>query len=246
MKALLVTSEVTFIPRNYDDLVTGLASCPQIGGLLVLENRDWALARKALGLMLIGVRGLGRTLLANQLVGSQKLREEAYRRENKPVWRLKTINCPEAVDLVRRESIDLIVNARTRYIYRDPILEAPPMGCINIHHGLLPEQRGTMCDLWALYERQQAGFSIHVMAKKVDAGGIIARVPVSEKDETDYLAYQRKAVKRELEEIQKVLAAIEESGTIESQPNTAPPDLRVRRNPDRKTLRAMIKSGMKL
>ena len=246
MKALLVTSEVTFIPRNYDDLVTGLASCPQIGGLLVLENRDWALARKAIGLMLIGVRGLGRTLLANQLFGSRKRREAAYQKQNKPVWRLKTINCPEAVALVKQESIDLIVNARTRYIYKDPILEAPPMGCINIHHGLLPEQRGTMCDLWALYEGKEAGFSIHVMAKKVDAGGIITRVPVSEENETDYLVYQHKAVKRELEEIQKVLAAVEQSGTIESNPNTAPPDLKVRRNPDQKTLRAMIKSGMRL
>ena len=70
MKALLVTSEVTFIPRNYDDLITGMASCPQVGGLLVLRNRDGALARKALGLILLGARGLGTTLLKNQVFGS--------------------------------------------------------------------------------------------------------------------------------------------------------------------------------
>lgn len=38
MKTLLVTSKVTFMPDNYDDLVCGIASTPQIArekGLLL-------------------------------------------------------------------------------------------------------------------------------------------------------------------------------------------------------------------
>lgn len=246
MKALLVTSRVTFVPDNYDMLITRLAASPQIGGLLVLDNRDGTLLRKAMPLGLIGARGLAFHLFRNYFGDSDARRRRAFEAQGKPVWMLQTINCPSAVRLVTDHAFDLLLNARTRFIYSKEILGAPALGCLNVHHGLLPEQRGAMCDLWALHERGRAGFSIHQMIPAVDAGHIVSRVEMSAPGELDYIEYLRRSGARELEEITSVLKRIEKDGRIAGTPNLAPTDVVMRRNPTARQIRAMRRGGVRL
>lgn len=246
MRALLATSQVTFVPHNYDDLIVGLADCPQVGGLLELANAGWRLTQKACAQVLVGARRVGGTLLANQWGNSATRRRKAYMANGKPVWRLPSINCPEAARLIRDQNFDLIVNARTREIYRTEVLNAPRLGCLNIHHGLLPDQRGVMCDLWALHEQKPAGFSVHVMAPKVDAGPIVARVEVSDGTDRDFLRYLERSTGRELIELQLLLKQIEAQNEIGGQPNLPGPNLCHRRNPTLTDLRAMKKGGLVL
>jgi hypothetical protein len=246
MKALLVTSWVTFVPRNYDAFVCGLAACPEVGGLLVLDNRGLGLVGQALALVALGAPRVGRTLLGNLVGRSPARRRAAFAKHGKPVWVLPTINCPEAVALVRDHGFDLVVNARTRYIYKKAILEAPPLGCINVHHGLLPDQRGTVCDLWALHDRVPAGFSVHRMAPRVDAGEVIARVEVSDGSERDYPAYLGRSARREREEVEALLRRLGAEGRIDSRPNVPGPNLVYRKNPTRRELRAMRRGGLRL
>jgi methionyl-tRNA formyltransferase len=246
MKALLVTSWVTFIPRNYDDFVCGLATCPEVGGLLVLDNRGLALVGKGFALVALGAPRIGWTLLGNLVGRSPVRRRAAFAKHSKPVWVLRTINCSEAVALIRDHGFDLVVNARTRYIYKKPILEAPPLGCINVHHGLLPDQRGTMCDLWALYDNVPAGFSVHRMAPRVDAGEVIARVEVSDGSDRDYRAYLARSAQRERQEVEALLRRIGARGDIDSRPNVPGPDLVYRKNPTWREMRAMRRRGLRL
>lgn len=246
MKVLLVTSQVTFIPRNYDDLIVGLADCPQIGGLLILNNRSFSLKAKAARLILSGATRLGWTLLKNQSARSTRRRTAAYSAKEKPVWTLKTINSPEALELVQKNGFDLILNARTRYIYKSAILSAAKFGCLNIHHGLLPEQRGAMCDLRALHERRPAGFSIHLMTEQIDAGAIAARVTVDDGTENNYTAYLAKSSKRELNEVKRVLTEIEAADRINTEPNSASKEIAVCRTPSFQEIRTMIRGGLQL
>lgn len=246
MKTLLVTSQLTFIPLNYDDLIAGLAACPHVGGLLVLRNRDPKLILKAFALIGSGAWRLGMNLLVNRSSASRRRRLAAYAAQGKPVWEQDTINCPESVALVAANRFDLILNARTRFIYKKAILSAPSLGCINIHHGLLPEQRGTMCDLWALSEDRPAGFSMHVMTAAVDAGQILARVTVSDGHDRHFPNYLRRACRMELDESARVLEALEDTGRLEGHPNPRPENLVMRRNPDFRQLRRMIRHGMRL
>jgi hypothetical protein len=246
MKALLVTSWVTFIPRNYNDLVCGMAACPEVGGLLVLDNRAAVLFFNGLSLVALGAPRLGLTLLANLAGRSLSRRRASYAKHGKPVWVLATINCPEAVALVRDHGFDLVVNVRTRYIYKQAILEAPALGCINVHHGLLPDQRGTMCDLWALYDQVPAGFSVHRMAARVDAGEIITRVQVSDGSDRNYGRYLARSAQRECTELADLLRRIGSQGRIDSQPNVAGPNLVYRKNPTWREIRAMRRRGLRL
>lgn len=246
MKTLIVTSEVTFVPENYDQLIVGLADHPSVIGLLVLENWELSLLGKAIGLMALGAPRVGKQLLKNKYGKSRKRRETAYKKLGKKLWYLETINCPEAEALVKQEGVDLILNARTRYIYKAPILRAPKLGCINIHHGILPDQRGTMCDLWALYNGTNAGFSVHAMNEKIDDGPILEVCQVDPGNEKDFLHYLDKAAKLECEVLKQQLNKISESGTLEGCPNQCDPTIVHTKNPDRSQIKEMKRKGIKL
>jgi len=246
MRAWLVTSRVTFVPRNYDDLILPLARCPEVCGLFVLDNRSPRLALQAIGVGLLGAPRIGGTLLANILGWSMARRRRAYAAERKPVRVFDTIHSPEVLALCREEAVDVIVNARTREIYRPEVLAAPRLGCINVHHGLLPEARGTMCDLWALHEQQPAGFSIHEMTERVDAGSILDRVVVDTGAERSYPRYLQRAARAEVEAVAGALAAIGERGALAGEPNIRPKGNRFRRNPTWREIRAMRRGGLRL
>ncbi|MCX6110364.1 MAG: formyltransferase family protein [Proteobacteria bacterium] len=244
MRTLIVTSRTTFVPGNYDDMIIGLATCPQVHGLVVLDNRSAALVKNALALLAVGARGLGLSLLRNTFGFSHRRRLEAYRQAGKKVWTMTDFNSQEAVSLVKAQAIDLIVNARTRCIYQEGILGAPRLGCINVHHGLLPDQRGTMCDLWALAEGEGAGFSLHQMTAKIDAGQILKTVQVSHPGDSDYLAYLRRAMALELAATQQLLADLGSGGTVAGFANRPTMRRPHRRNPSAAAFRHMLKQGM--
>jgi hypothetical protein len=246
VRALLVVSRVTFVPDNYNALVCALADCPQVAGLLVLDNRAPKLVRRAVGLLLLGAWRLGMTLLRNYFGDSDVRRRRAYAAAGKPIRQLATINCPEAAELVRREGIDLLVNARTRFIYRREILAAPRLGCINIHHGLLPDQRGAMCDLWALAERRPAGFSIHRMSPLLDDGDLLCCVQVSDGQERDYSAYLLRSSEREASMLREVLADIARLDRVPAAPNVPSAPIAMRHEPAPAQIRAMLRDGMQL
>jgi len=246
LKTLLVTSQVTFVPENYNRLIVGLAKCPQIGGLLVLKNWDSTLFLKSLGLMLIGAKSVGKQLLRNKFSQSTADREKAFVDEGKPVWYLDTVNCTDAIDIVEQNGFDLLLNARTRFIYKKEILQAPKMGCINIHHGLLPDQRGTFCDLWALYNGVDAGFSVHQMSEKIDDGSIVSVTKVTPPKENDFLQYLLHGSEMELKEVSMLLENVEVTGAFSVTENTQVRSSPHYRNPTRTEIRLMRKRGMKI
>ena len=98
------------------------------------------------------------TLTRNIVELPLKRREKLISGRDLPTLRAKTMKDPRIIAWIRGQDIDLVINLRTRCIYRSEVLDASKLGCINIHHGLLPLYRGAMCDLFALSENRPAGF----------------------------------------------------------------------------------------
>lgn len=214
MRALLVTSAVTFVPENYNRLICRLADHPSIAGLLELDNREPAILAKAFGMMAtLSAPRMGSTLISNYLGSSRMIRKKTFEDQGKFYQVLKSINGPEALQLVRDKNIDLIINARTRSIFKSEILNATRLGCINIHHGLLPEQRGLMCDFWAHMENEPYGFSVHQMTTKIDDGPIL-HVQTVESDRSSYLNSVLRASEVEAEVCRNLLNKIKEEDKI--------------------------------
>jgi methionyl-tRNA formyltransferase len=184
MKILVVTSEVTFVPGNYNLFLEGLfnelSSETELSlELVILKNNSPALTAKGLALALMGARHIGFHLMKNTLKAAFKDRKELTEKFKIKTHYFENPNTPEFRDFIKAHETDLLINARTRFIYKGKTLKLPKIAAINIHHGLLPDYRGTMCDLWALKADRPTGFTIHVMDKKIDNGAIIKRVQTS-------------------------------------------------------------------
>ncbi|MBC7387390.1 MAG: hypothetical protein H7301_14655 [Cryobacterium sp.] len=249
MRTIFVTSELTYVPRNYLDLFTEIFSlCPDhVAGLIILKADKTSVFRSATGLVAAGAPRLGLQLFRNFLTSRFDPREKLFKARGLPILRVSTMNSPEVVAWLTEKPVDLIVNARTRCIYREEVLRAPRFGCVNIHHGILPVDRGAMCDLYALSENRDAGFSIHLMNEKVDDGAILHREQVSGGGEKNYLAYLSRTGAREGKAISGLLNFFADRGEWPEKIMNRSDSILLKKAPKKiSEIRALIRKGMSL
>lgn len=245
LKILIVTSQVTYIPDNYQKLITELIEKnEQIYALAILNNLDGQVIKSAFGLIYLGATQVAKALFKNILSCQFKNREKVAKRNAKKVFHFKSMNDPEAIQIVKEHEIDLILNIRTRCIYKKEILNAPKLGCINVHHGLLPKYRGTLCDLYALYEKRPAGFSIHKMEKKIDAGKIYKIVEVDQGKEINYLKYLDLTVEKEIVHLTELIQYIAKNNELPDGIENKTDSIVFTKNPTREMIKKIKDKGL--
>ena len=93
--------------------------------------------------------------------------EREARRLNIPVLTPKTLRTPEALDEFRAHDADAAVVVAYGMILPQAILDAPKLGCFNLHASLLPRWRGAAPINRAIMEGDaESG----VMVMKMDVG----------------------------------------------------------------------------
>ena len=94
-----------------------------------------------------------------------------------PLVSLKDINRPGTVHRIASFEPDLIVSAFFDQILQAEIIATPKIGVINVHPGLLPQNRGPFPSFWALHDGEtSSGASIHwITDTTIDTGALIAR-----------------------------------------------------------------------
>jgi methionyl-tRNA formyltransferase len=164
--------------REYADAfeVVRISCCPTMGKRPRLQ-----LARELVELYgPIGFARLVSRIAASRLLGNLPLGRgaaryyslpqlcRAYKTECHPI---DNPNSPDFVREVKQRRCDLIVSIACPFILKQPLLEAPPFGCINIHHATLPHYKGMMPTFWQMYHGQKSvGLTIHSMSGKIDEG----------------------------------------------------------------------------
>jgi methionyl-tRNA formyltransferase len=86
---------------------------------------------------------------------------------------------------VREAGVDLLLNVHSLQVVAPEVLEAPRLGCFNLHPGPLPEYAGLDTVSWALYRGEpEFGVTLHEMVARIDAGRIAFRAtfPVTPDD----------------------------------------------------------------
>lgn len=246
MRIVVVTSEITFVPNNYHTLIMGLPEIPEIYGLMVIRNKNWSVLTQAFAAIATkAAPALGWQLVKNFFTPSTTLRKRRFESQGKQFWLVDDVNDAKTLEILRQEKIDLIINARTRSIFKIPLLQTPRLGCVNIHHGLLPEQRGLMCDLWAHAEKIPCGFSLHEMTRKIDDGKIIRRVEVP-RSENSYMEYLDRASLLELAMIRDFVKELRETGSWRGADNHLAIPFRYRKNPTLNDFYTFRKSGLSI
>lgn len=213
MRILVITSEITFVPDNYQSVILGLAENPEIYGLMVVKNRSFKLLQQALLSMYRKTApALSWQLVKNFFSATNWKRFRHYREKDKKVFFVNELNSPSTLEIIRKAGIDLIVCLRTQEVPNPRILKASRLGALRIHYGLLPEQKGLMCDFWAHSQNGKTGITLHQLTPLVDDGAIIRRleIPLSA---TGYLEYLERSTILELAILLNFLKELRETGT---------------------------------
>ncbi|MGD2135171.1 MAG: methionyl-tRNA formyltransferase [Gemmatimonadales bacterium] len=108
------------------------------------------------------------------------------REEDLPVYQPEQPNRPAFVDTLRQIEPDLGVVVAYGHILKEPLLELPTRGIINVHASLLPALRGAAPIEHAILQGlDQTGITIMQMERRMDTGPILHQVstPIAD-DET--------------------------------------------------------------
>lgn len=245
MKIILVTSQITYIPENsfnfYEELLKKNSS--SIAGLFIVRNLSFSLLAKIVWLYIIRCNNIANTLVRNVLALPNKKIERLFKKYNLPVIKLKSVNDRKIIDWVKTNQTDLVVNFRARCLFKKELLEAPRLGCVNIHHGILPKYRGLFCDLYALAENRPAGFTMHKMTEEIDAGNIYL-TRVASRGEKDYREYLSQLAGEEVAALSEFINLIEKDNKLpQGTPNVSDQKI-ITRTPSSKEIKKMITKGM--
>lgn len=239
MKWILAVSRRNFLPDGGQILHRSLETMGATpSGILIHDNASVGMAFKAVMAWSAGARVCAGSLIRS-LVRDRASPWESAR--GIPRCLAKDLNSPEALRFVRELRPDLGIHVRTRCILRAEMLSLPPLGWVNIHHGLLPRDRGTSCDLYELREGRPAGFSMHRMTNRVDSGDILATRVVDDGSSRDYPEYLVRSSRLEADSIQRLLEQVMRTGNLpEGIANTCDhPEWS--RTPGWRTLRHMVR-----
>ena len=94
------------------------------------------------------------------------------------------------LDEIISMNADLVITAAFGQLLPKELLDAPRLGCINVHASLLPKYRGGAPIHKAIMNGEtETGVTIMYMVEKLDAGDIISqvRVPINDTDDTGTL-----------------------------------------------------------
>ena len=107
----------------------------------------------------------------------------------------KPINSNESVDKIKTYQPDLLISILGNQIFKDPIINLAPKGCLNLHTALLPKYRGLMPTFWVLKNNEKkTGVSVFYVDKGIDSGPIIVQkeVVIGNRTQEELIRYTKK------------------------------------------------------
>ena len=159
--------------------------------------------------------------LARRVVGA-RLRRQSIERvceaHEVAYAHVPDVNAPEFLDRLRALKTDLIVSVSCPQLFKQPLIELPERGCLNVHGAILPKYRGVMPSFWMLaHGEKQAGVSIFFVNDDIDAGELCGQrvFPIEPHESLDGFLRRSKEIAAEL--VLEVLEAVE-NGTVPRTP----------------------------
>ena len=87
-------------------------------------------------------------------------------------------NSKECESLIKKYDLDIgiILGAR---ILKENIINAFKVGILNMHPGILPDNRGLDTIKWAILKNMKQGVSCHLISKEIDRGKLIIKKEIN-------------------------------------------------------------------
>ena len=185
MKITIITqSDPFFLAKNIDYLLKNLPSHSKVVSAVVSNASPFGKNKSFLDKVrhTINVFGLIFTLhygikyILNKFNPSSNV-ESVFKKNNIPVIHLeKSINDPESLEKIRSFNPDLLISIAGNQIFKRPLIDLAPRGCLNLHTALLPKYRGLMPSFWVLKNNEkETGVSVFFVDDGIDSGPILVQ-----------------------------------------------------------------------
>jgi len=113
---------------------------------------------------------------------------------NIPYLKDKDINSESFVSKLETFECDIFVSMSFNQIFRNRVMNIPPMKTINCHAGKLPYYRGRNILNWALInDEKEFGITVHYIDEGIDTGDIILQKTFPINDDDDYSTLLKRA-----------------------------------------------------
>jgi len=102
-----------------------------------------------------------------------------------PVYQPANPNDPAFVAAMQALQPDWLFSCYYRHMLKQPLLNLPRLGALNLHGSLLPRYRGRCPLNWVLVHGEtETGVTLHYMEEKADRGDIVAQkaIPITPED----------------------------------------------------------------
>ena len=124
------------------------------------------------------------------------------------------INDKNSVAKIKFVKPDLLISILGNQIFKAPILNIAPKGCLNLHTALLPKYRGLMPTFWVLKNQEkQTGVSVFFVDEGIDSGPIVVqeKVDIGQKTQEELILLTKKIG---MESISKAVDLIEKNEVV--------------------------------
>lgn len=205
MRIVLITQDDPFyLPGNLDYLLQHLPDGTEVVACVVstvspFGKRESFLAKAR---RTFDVFGAGFFLhysfeyLASKLPGRLGVRDVLRRHGIPELVITGSLNSKESLDTLRSLGPDLLISIAGNEIFRKPLIDLAPRGCLNLHTALLPKYRGLMPSFWVLRNgEKETGVSVFYVDEGIDSGPILVqdRIDIDNKTQRELIKVSKAA-----------------------------------------------------
>jgi methionyl-tRNA formyltransferase len=210
MKVAIITQEdYFFIPENIKKIADRFGSS-SIRTILLIDSKGSINNKKSLfirGFGLIQSMKYGLKVLRKKLIFFATLIKLSKNNTHSiagiakhfdiPFSIVNDINEDKILERLEALNLDIIISFSAPVVFRERLLNASKLGCINLHCSYLPNYAGLFPSFWVLFKDEKfTGCTVHKMDTKIDNGDILMqeKVEISNDDTIFSLLNKTKSI----------------------------------------------------
>lgn len=217
MRIILLTQDDPFyLGKNINYLAKNLPAHSQIVGTVVFDVSPFGKResffdkmRKTYSIFGLGFfTNYGVKFIVSKLDPNTKVKN-ILSKHNIPLIEIEgNINKEENRNKIKSFSPDLLISIAGNQIFKLPLINLAPKGCLNLHTALLPKYRGLMPSFWVMKnDEKETGVSVFFVDEGIDSGPILVqkRVEIGNRSQSELIDFTKKlGMDAILESIEKI------------------------------------------
>jgi methionyl-tRNA formyltransferase len=217
MRIILLTQDDPFyLAKNIDYLAKNLPPHSQIVGTVVFDvspfgKRESFFDKMKKTYSIFGLQFFityGFKFIVSKLDSNTKVKNILAKHKIPLIEIEGNINAEENRNKIKAFSPDLLISVAGNQIFKLPLINLAPKGCLNLHTALLPKYRGLMPSFWVLKNNEkETGVSVFFVDEGIDSGPIIVqkKVEIGNKTQSELIDFTKKlGMDSILEAIEKI------------------------------------------